>query len=159
MMAPDRTALHLSHIDDGTFVPYYSKLVVHAGGEFQVNNKVSLVPGVVLFDQGPSFQVNGGTSIRFAMGSSVQDDQSFELGAWVRVANAVGETDPESTTLLTDAVILMTRFDYRNYGIGFSYDINVSSLRQASNSNGSFEFSLVYNICGPQRRGVYCPKF
>ncbi|MBL7794138.1 MAG: hypothetical protein JNK77_17545, partial [Saprospiraceae bacterium] len=43
--------------------------------------------------------------------------------------------------------------------LGFSYDINVSPLRPASNSNGGFEFALQYKICGPERRGVYCPNF
>ena len=45
------------------------------------------------------------------------------------------------------------------FNIGFSYDINTSTLRTASNGNGAFEFSLVYKICGPERRGVYCPNF
>ena len=46
-----------------------------------------------------------------------------------------------------------------NWGIGFSYDVNVSTLKKASNSNGAFEFSLLYKICGPEYRGVYCPEF
>ncbi|MDX1407281.1 MAG: type IX secretion system membrane protein PorP/SprF, partial [Saprospiraceae bacterium] len=77
----------------------------------------------------------------------------FQLGAWYRIGNHFEEA------FTSDALILSTRFDYQNFGIGFSYDINVSSLRQASNANGSFEFSMVYQICGPQSRGVYCPKF
>jgi hypothetical protein len=60
---------------------------------------------------------------------------------------------------LLDAVIASTRFDYEQFTIGFSYDINTSSLNPATNGNGAFEFSLVYKICGPERRGVYCPNF
>lgn len=133
-------------------VQYFSKTVIHAGGEFPMNDKVSIVPGAVAFFQGPSMQINAGTSFRFAMGSSF-DDQSFQLGAWFRVANHFEEA------LTADALILSTRFDFNQFGIGFSYDVNVSSLRQASNANGSFEFSIGYRICGPQTRGVYCPKF
>ena len=40
-----------------------------------------------------------------------------------------------------------------------SYDLNISSLTPASNYNGAVEFSLGYLICGPERRGVYCPTF
>ena len=58
-----------------------------------------------------------------------------------------------------DALIVSTRFDFNQFGLGFSYDINTSSLKDATNGNGSFEFSLIYNICGPEDRGVYCPKF
>ncbi len=138
---------------EGELVPFFTKSVLHAGGEFRINPRMSIVPGVVLFDQGPSFELNGGTSVRFQMGSSSLDDQSFQLGAWIRLANHY--EDP----IIADAIIFSTRFDMEQFGFGFSYDVNVSSLRQASNANGSFEFSMVYYMCGPQNRGVYCPRF
>lgn len=134
-------------------VSYFTKAVIHGGGEFPLSGgRVSVLPGAVAFFQGPSMEINAGASLRFYMGSSVED-QSFQLGAWYRIGNHFEEA------FTSDALILSTRFDYQNFGIGFSYDINVSSLRQASNANGSFEFSMVYQICGPQNRGVYCPKF
>jgi len=133
-------------------VPYYSKAVFHAGGEIPAAQKMSILPGAVVFLQGPSMEINFGTSARFFMGNGY-DDQSFQLGAWYRVANHYEKA------LTSDALILSTRFDYQQFGIGFSYDINVSSLRQASNANGSFEFSMIYQLCGPQSRGVYCPRF
>jgi type IX secretion system PorP/SprF family membrane protein len=140
----------------------YTKTTLHAGGEFRMSDRVRLVPGIVTFLQGPSLEVNGGTSFRFLLGNSRFYNQSFQAGAWVRLANryiAPETVDGESGTgILADAIILSTRFDYENFGIGFSYDINVSSLA-ADQSNGAFEFSLIYNICGPERRGVYCPNF
>lgn len=138
------------YLDD--VVPYYTKAVLHAGGEIPIGDQASVLPGAVAFFQGPSMEINAGTSLRFFMGSGY-DDQSFQLGAWFRVANHYEKA------LTADALILSTRFDYQNFGIGFSYDINVSSLRQAANANGSFEFSMIYQLCGPQSRGVYCPRF
>ncbi|HLF65211.1 MAG TPA: PorP/SprF family type IX secretion system membrane protein [Saprospiraceae bacterium] len=138
------------YLDD--VVPYYTKAAVHAGGELPLGDQVSVLPGAVAFFQGPSMEINFGASTRFFMGSGY-DDQSFQFGAWFRVANHYEKA------LTADALILSTRFDYRQFGIGFSYDINVSSLRQAANSNGSFEFSMIYLLCGPQSRGVYCPRF
>lgn len=130
----------------------YSRFTVHAGGEFSGRRgNIGVLPGVIVMSQGPSFQVNAGTSFRFRMGRAAQGDQSFQLGVWARIANKV----PQG--VLTDAVILSTRFDYDNFTLGFSYDINVSPLRPASNSVGGFEFALQYKICGPQNRGVYCP--
>lgn len=134
-------------------VPLYGKFTVHAGGEFLIAKKTALVPGVVTFFQGPSFQVNGGTSFKFYLGNSRRYQQAFQLGAWARVSNRL-----ESGKLM-DALILSTRFDYENFSLGFSYDVNTSDLRAASNGNGAFEFSLIYKICGPERRGVYCPNF
>ncbi len=134
-------------------IPLYSKFTFHAGGEFMIAPKLGLIPGVVTFIQGPSFQVNGGTSFKFLLGNSRRYHQAFQLGAWARVSNKLEQGK------LMDALIMSTRFDYEQFTIGFSYDINTSSLARATNGNGAFEFSLVYKICGPERRGVYCPNF
>ena len=126
-----------------------SRFTLHAGGEFGLNRKVSVVPGIVYLSQGRHKQVNFGSSFRFGLGSG----QSWQLGAWYRIGNRV------DGGIHSDALILSTRFDYGNYGIGFSYDVTVSGLRQAGSANGAFEFSLNYLICGPEKRSVYCPRF
>ncbi len=133
-------------------ITLYSKYTVHAGGEFGFAKSMSLLPGAVMLKQGPSFEINAGTSLRFLFGD-VGNQQAVQFGVWGRVANNLSES------LLMDAVILSTRFDYNEFSLGFSYDINTSDLNQASNSNGSFEFSLIYKICGAENRGVYCPEF
>ncbi len=131
---------------------YYNKTVLHAGGTFPMGDgDVALVPGAVFFNQGPSMEINAGNSFRFDMDGN--NDESFQLGAWVRLARHFEKP------ILMDAIILSTRFDLENWGIGFSYDINTSSLSEESRGNGGFEFSMIYQICGPQGRGVYCPKF
>ncbi|MEM6967291.1 MAG: PorP/SprF family type IX secretion system membrane protein [Bacteroidota bacterium] len=135
------------------FEELYSKFTIHAGGEFLVSNRVGLVPGVVTFFQGPSFQLNTGTSLKFLLGKSRRLNQAFQVGAWFRISNHFKDA------ITSDALILSTRFDYEQFSIGFSYDVNVSSLRPASNANGAFEFSMIYKICGPEVRNVYCPNF
>ncbi len=134
-------------------IPLYSKFTFHAGGEFMNGRKFGLVPGVVTFFQGPSWQVNVGNSFKFLLGNSRRYHQAFQFGAWARLANRLDDGK------LMDAIILSTRFDYEQFNIGFSYDINTSSLYTATNGNGSFEFSMVYKICGPEKRGIYCPNF
>ncbi len=135
------------------FEPLFSKFTIHAGGEFMVADRIGLVPGIVMLRQGPSFELNGGTSFKFLLGGSRRSNQAFQVGAWMRLSNHF------ENTFTGDAVILSTRFDYEQFSIGFSYDVNVSSLKTASNSNGAFEFALVYKICGPEQRNVYCPNF
>ncbi len=135
------------------YIPLYSKFTFHAGGEFMVAQKMGLVPGVVTFFQGPSFQLNVGNSFKFLLGNSRRYHQAFQIGGWARISNKLNDGK------LMDAFILSTRFDYEQFTIGFSYDVNTSSLFPATNGNGAFEFSLVYKICGPERRGVYCPNF
>ncbi|MCG8329859.1 MAG: PorP/SprF family type IX secretion system membrane protein [Chitinophagales bacterium] len=130
----------------------YSRFTFHAGGEFMMGRRFGLVPGVIVMNQGPSFQVNAGTSFKFLLGNR-RTYQAFQLGLWTRISNKI------ETGVLNDAAIISTRFDYENFSLGFSYDINISPLRVASNANGGFEFSLAYKICGLERRGVYCPNF
>jgi len=137
----------------GEAVNLYSKYTAHAGLQFELARKISLLPFGVFMTQGPHRSLNAGTNFRFSLGPGRTSNQSWEAGLWYRVGNKV------PSGLHSDAVILSTRFNYENFGIGFSYDANISGLRQASPSNGAFEFSLVYYICGPESRGVYCPRF
>jgi len=139
--------------ENGDAVPLYSRISGHVGGEFMLSERIGLGPKLVAFFQGPSMEVNGGTNFKFVLGDNKFFYQAVQFGAWVRIANKL-----DKGTLM-DAVILTTRFDYDQFSLGFSYDVNTSKLRQASNSNGAFEFSMAYKICGPERRGVYCPHF
>jgi hypothetical protein len=43
-----------------------------------------------------------------------------------------------------DAIIPTVKIDYKQLGIGFSYDANISKLKPASRSIGSFELTLSY---------------
>lgn len=131
----------------------YQKITVHGGGQFAVNKKMSLVPGFVLLFQGPHREYNAGSSVRWKMGGGRANDQHFQLGLWYRAGVN------ESGGFHSDAVIASTRFDYKSYGFGFSYDWTLSKFRDAAVGNGSFEFSLTYLLCGDQSRGVYCPTF
>jgi type IX secretion system PorP/SprF family membrane protein len=136
----------------------YSRLTFHIGGEYPINKKISLRPNLIYMEQGPHKEINAGTSVRFKMGgnpSTVVGDngQFLQVGAWYRVGSKV------DGGIHGDALIFSTRFDFNNYGIGFSYDYNVSNLNAAATANGSFELSLTYLICGGTLRGVYCPTF
>jgi type IX secretion system PorP/SprF family membrane protein len=146
---------------DDKFIPLFSKFTFHAGGEIPLgSSSMSLMPNLVVFSQGKSFQTNFGTSLRFMLGSSRRSTEFLQFGLWTRLSNRV---NPDGTGngggILMDAIVPTIRFDYQNFGIGFSYDVNTSSLKTASNYNGGFEFALQYKICGNERRGVFCPKF
>jgi len=135
------------------FDPLYTKFTFHAGGQFTSNPKMSFLPGLVFMAQGPHREFNFGSSIRFNLGNSRLNNQSFQVGGWYRIGTDVEES------LHSDALILSTRFNYEHFNLGFSYDLTVSGYRNANFGSGAFEFSLGYDICGPENRGVYCPKF
>ncbi len=133
--------------------PLNSRFTIHAGGEFMLADRFGLVPNIILMQQGKSLEINPGTSMKFVLSRSRYEYEAFQLGAWVRLANKL------ESSIHADALILTTRFDYNNFNIGFSYDATLSSLKKAAPTNGSFEFSILYKICGPERRNVYCPNF
>ena len=150
-------ALHHLNQPDVSFLgsveSLYTRMTVHAGAQFEIQPKMSLLPYFIYMAQGQHREFNAGTSVRFALGPSRLSNQSWQIGAWYRIGSK------EEGGIHSDAVILSTRFDYENFGIGFSYDVNVSKLSSAGAANGAFEFSLQYLICGPENRGVYCPRF
>jgi len=137
----------------GQTASLYQKITVHGGGQFAMNKKMSLVPGFVLLFQGPHREYNAGSSVRWKMGGGRGNDQHFQLGLWYRAGVN------ENGGWHSDALIVSSRFDYKSYGFGFSYDWTLSDFSDASVGNGSFEFSLTYLLCGDQSRGVYCPTF
>ncbi|MBK7093549.1 MAG: type IX secretion system membrane protein PorP/SprF [Saprospiraceae bacterium] len=98
-------------------------------------------------------QVNLGTALRFALGNSRLNNQGFQVGAWYRFGTQF------DSKLHSDAVIITAKFDYENFGVGLSYDANISALRNASKINNGLELSVIYNICGPGTQRIYCPKF
>ncbi len=148
---------HLNQPDvsffDGDVVSLYSRFTIHGGGQFELSRTVSLIPNVVFLFQGQQREYNGGTSLRFALGNSRLQNQSWQVGGWFRTGTK------DSGGLHNDAIIISTRFNYDHFGIGFSYDATISKFSNAGSANGAFEFSLVYEICGPEKRAVYCPRF
>lgn len=142
-----------------------SRFTIHAGLQYPLQKRISILPFGVYMAQGPHMEVNAGANLRFALGPSRTTNQSWEIGTWYRIGRKTtgftgeGVEREETTAIHSDALILSTRFNYENFGLGFSYDINISGLRAANPFNGAFEFSMVYNICGPENRGVYCPRF
>jgi type IX secretion system PorP/SprF family membrane protein len=64
---------------------------------------------------------------------------------------------------LNDAVIPVARMEYNNFALGFSYDINTSQLRTASQGRGGYELTMSYRgfTHGDNSTldAVRCPRF
>jgi type IX secretion system PorP/SprF family membrane protein len=150
-------AAHLNRANqsfqDARFEGLYTKFTIHGGGEFRLSRKLGLVPNIAYFMQGPSFELTPGTALKFNLSKNKREYQAFQVGVWGRMTNHYADA------MATDAVILTSRFDYENLGLGFSYDINVSKLSPATQGNGGFELNLQYKICNGFKRPDYCPNF
>jgi hypothetical protein len=76
----------------------------------------------------------------------LQNPTNLYLGAWFR---------------LGDAAIPYVGLEFGSFRLGASYDVNVSSLKPASNMRGGAEFSLIYikKPVDPYAKKLNCPKF
>ncbi len=67
------------------------------------------------------------------------------------------------TNRQSDAVVFRFGMVYQSFDIGFSYDLNYSSLKVASNGVGAFEISIIYLLHNPIRYersyNKQCPVF
>jgi type IX secretion system PorP/SprF family membrane protein len=134
----------LSHINQPLLTFYesnqstnylYMKYTVHGNMTFGLKNTpISLMPGFVFYRQGPNQELMVGSLVKYTLKEDSKytgyvRGASIALGAYYR---------------WDDAVIITSLFELANYAIGFSYDVNVSDLRAASNGFGGFEIALRY---------------
>ncbi len=130
----------------------YARWVVHAGAQIPLSRELSILPGAVYMLQGPSNSLIFGTNFRY----SNQDwrELAIRIGTWLHTANEL-----EGSTL-SDALVVNGVIEYEQLQFGFSYDFNLSSLKDATLGRGGFELSVIYvsKPTSPKRK-VNCPKF
>ena len=76
------------------------------------------------------------------------------------------ETNPTNLYLgswfrFGDAIIPYVGLEFGEFHLGATYDVNVSSLKPASNMRGGAELSLIYikKPSDPDAKKLNCPKF
>ena len=98
--------------------------------------------------QGPFKEWIGGAMFSRKIGDEVVPDYIIHGGAYLRWG---------------DAIIPVVKLDYNPFSIAFSYDMNISELRTASQGRGGFELSLSYtgflNNNGSTKDIIRCPRF
>lgn len=131
---------------DQTVVNLDSKFDLHASADFTINEKTVFLPTVFWFRQGKFNELNIGGLIQKKLNSIAF--RSFYLGGWYR---------------FKDAGIVCFAFDYQNFRIGISYDINISPLKAASAGRGGLELSLRYIFGNPDKTLIpgkhICPPY
>ncbi|TAL57472.1 MAG: type IX secretion system membrane protein PorP/SprF [Bacteroidetes bacterium] len=96
------------------------------------NSKLAFWPGLVYTQQGKNSELLLGSLFRYTLKEDSKftgyvKGSSFSLGAYYRNK---------------DALIAAMLFQFGQYSLGLSYDVNVSGLKTASNGKGGFEISL-----------------
>ncbi|MCB9223376.1 MAG: PorP/SprF family type IX secretion system membrane protein [Crocinitomicaceae bacterium] len=116
------------------------KVVVHGNGVISISDtKMAIVPGFMYYRQGPAQEIYVGTLFRYLLSqdskfTGFKYGSALYMGAYLRTRDAVS------------AKIL---YEYAGWGFGISYDINISSLQQATYTRGGIEFSLRFVAPNP----------
>lgn len=102
-----------------------------------------------VFTQGGNRQMQGGFMYNHDL-AQYEDEDVFSIGAGAFYR-------------WQDAVIPVVKLNYYQFGLGISYDVNVSKLKAASQLRGGLEATLSYktylNILNTSLNKVKCPSF
>lgn len=111
----------------------YMRYVLHGYFQYDIpNSNIGVIPGFVYYQQGPASEVDFGSKFRYVLHQESKYTGFFkgtalDLGAFYR---------------WNDAAVLLVGLEFGSYALGFSYDVNTSSLNTASSGRGGFEISL-----------------
>ncbi len=121
------------------------KIVAHGNADIGIKNySIVLQPCYIVMIQGGHREINAGMLFKYILQEAShytgrKKPAAFVLGGYYR---------------FDDAVVLATAYEFSNYRIGISYDINLSGLHVASQSKGGIEISLKFITPNPFLRGT-----
>jgi type IX secretion system PorP/SprF family membrane protein len=131
-----------------------SKYILNAGLSAPINERDQLITYIDFYKQGGNNQLIGGflyesTLINY---TNYNDDENDAL----KISGGVFYR-------LNDALIPSIKLQMHKFMAGFSYDINISQLRTASQLRGGFELTLSFqgflNQSNSSRQRMLCPGF
>jgi len=122
-----------------------NRTAIQVGGSYSIVREWDILPSALFMLQKASAESNFGLAVRY----NTSDDAALRLGAWYR------------TWSNSDAAIIMAAMEYLNLTIGISYDVNVSTLKETSKGQGSFEIALIYIMQSSKSivQDISCPHF
>jgi type IX secretion system PorP/SprF family membrane protein len=125
------------------------KWVYSAGVRFGVSETSYLTIQADHTTQGTSRETIAGVMYSTKIGEDYQNpDYTIHFGAYLR---------------LEDAFIPVIKLDYNPFSIAFSYDVNVSPLKTASQGHGGLELSVTYigffDRDNSSKNATRCPRF
>ena len=104
------------------------KFLLHGGVNYIINQQIVISPKFWYQGQTKAAEISLGGDLGYKL-QTANFDGTLYGGLWYR---------------LSDAVIPYVGLGYKDFRLGMSYDVNVSSLNAASNGKGGFEVSLIY---------------
>lgn len=126
-----------------------AKWVYSMGLRFTLNDKNYYTVNIDYSSQGSYKETIAGVMGTFALDDDIENGKyNLSFGAFIR---------------WKDALIPVIKLDYKPFSIAFSYDVNMSQLKTASQGRGGFELSLThvsfFDRNNSTKNAVLCPRF
>jgi len=123
------------------------RMTLYVKQSFKIKENMDLIPSFQFQSQGVYKELNVGTSVKYYLKTKDFSYQALYAGLWMRNK---------------DASFLTIGYDYQDFFVGLSYDMNFSKLVPASHVRGGFEIAVRYiiNRFKPKRiEHRVCPDF
>jgi type IX secretion system PorP/SprF family membrane protein len=142
---------HLNRPDqnmyNGEAVPQSILSQFFAQVNYPLNNSLILQPAIQYSSQLKFAELVFGSEVKLILKNETTSRYAVSGGLFLRNK---------------DAIIPTVALDYNKFRIGFSYDVNISSLKAASNGKGGPEISLIYQamkIKSKTQHKIICPIY
>ena len=128
---------HLTNPNE-SFYTNGNKLTVRqiyfASLRYYINDKIAVVPNTIVNITTKANDWIFGLNLEYTLNKNVFFENKVFAGFMWR----------KGVKRISDAAIINAGVKFNNYTIGFSYDINVSSLKTSTGSKGAYEIALIY---------------
>lgn len=117
----------------GSTEKIYQRMVFHGMSTIGIKNtSIALVPAFMIQKQGPNQEIYAGSMVRYML----REDSKYT--GYVKGASVSAGGYYRNK----DAFVVAALFEFSSYGIGVSYDFNLSGLKTVSSGRGGLEISL-----------------
>ena len=138
---PDQNMYNGEAVPQSIFSQYFAQVF------YPLNNNLVLQPAVQYSKQSKFTEFVIGSEMKLILKNETTSRYALTGGIFLRNK---------------DAIIPSVAVDYNKFRIGFSYDINISNLKTASNGKGGPEISLIYQsmkIKSKTQHKIVCPIY
>lgn len=120
------------------------RITIHGGGSFPISDQLGISASIIQQFQNEATETVLGAALSSNVNHTTESPVNVYLGSWYRIG---------------DAIIPYVGLEFSGLRLGATYDINVSSLKAATQSRGGTEFSLIYIKKNYEQKGIPCPTF
>jgi type IX secretion system PorP/SprF family membrane protein len=125
------------------------RTTIQVGGKIPVGSYHSFNISTNYSFQAKATNIVVGGAFAYNVNNTDENPTNIYVGSWLRLNN------------INDAIIPYIGLEFNSLHIGYSYDINISQLKSATNSVGGNEISLIFikKPTDPNAKKLNCPRF